>query len=400
MLAVKHFVTFPISDDQKGPCHKALQAVSMLALGLFVPKCEDDGYYSPQQHHGSTGQSWCVTTEGKEIGRTRTSPGQPPVDCIKGTSVFRREGFMEGTLLVETETGRQGDREAGRQGGREAGRQGGREAGRQGGREAGRQGGREAGRQGGREAGRQGGREAGRQGGREAGRQGGREAGRQGGREAGRQGDRETERQRDRETERDIPTFGDRTKFKHNGSQISGFSRATLCHKKRFCWTYSHRRAAVTSTSSYLTGCTLQRSGGCFQSVFITISVYLIPLRRSPNPIHLKGRPYFKHEEWWRCYTPSLVTGPQTNNRVFIMYIFHLNGWHAYQLQLTWLCVLYAAWACRTSHSIFLLFLRDCLGSNLCSHKKLILSVEQSENNQESQKIYLNNISDIRCMCQ
>ena len=264
MLAVKHFVTFPISDDQKGPCHKALQAVSMLALGLFVPKCEDDGYYSHQQHHGSTGQSWCVTTEGKEIGRTRTSPGQPPVDCIKGTSVFRREGFMEGTLLVETETGRQGDRETGRQGDREAGRQGGREAGRQGGREAGRQGGREAGRQGGREAGRQGGREAGRQGGREAGRQGGREAGRQGGREqggreagrqggreagrqggreagrqegreAGRQGDRETERQRDRETERDIPTFGDRTKFKHNGSQISGFSRATLCHKKRFC---------------------------------------------------------------------------------------------------------------------------------------------------------------------
>ena len=83
-----------------GPCHKALLALPRpIPIGTFVPTCEDDGYYSPQQTWGSTGESWCVTREGKEIAGTRTSPGQPPYDCNKGTPVvFTGNESREGSL--------------------------------------------------------------------------------------------------------------------------------------------------------------------------------------------------------------------------------------------------------------------------------------------------------------
>ena len=74
-----------VSDDPKGPCHVELLALpDPIPIGAFVPQCEDDGYYQPQQFHGSTGQSWCVTREGEEIDGTRTLPGQPITDCRIG----------------------------------------------------------------------------------------------------------------------------------------------------------------------------------------------------------------------------------------------------------------------------------------------------------------------------
>ncbi|XP_057685264.1 nidogen-2 isoform X2 [Corythoichthys intestinalis] len=50
-------------------------------LGAFVPQCDADGEYSPQQCHGSTGQCWCVDSQGQERPGTRTPPGTTPIDC-------------------------------------------------------------------------------------------------------------------------------------------------------------------------------------------------------------------------------------------------------------------------------------------------------------------------------
>ncbi|XP_038151837.1 nidogen-2 isoform X5 [Cyprinodon tularosa] len=52
-------------------------------LGAYVPQCDKDGHYLPQQCHGSTGHCWCVDSEGQERAGTRTPPGTPRVDCSK-----------------------------------------------------------------------------------------------------------------------------------------------------------------------------------------------------------------------------------------------------------------------------------------------------------------------------
>ncbi|XP_077147356.1 saxiphilin-like isoform X3 [Ranitomeya variabilis] len=60
--------------------NKVLSATEPL-LGTFVPDCDENGYFSPLQFHGSTGYSWCVTKNGDEIKGTRTGPGQTPPTC-------------------------------------------------------------------------------------------------------------------------------------------------------------------------------------------------------------------------------------------------------------------------------------------------------------------------------
>ncbi|XP_037127571.1 nidogen-2 isoform X19 [Syngnathus acus] len=50
-------------------------------LGAFVPECDTNGRYTPQQCHGSTGHCWCVDSQGQERPGTRTLPGTTPVDC-------------------------------------------------------------------------------------------------------------------------------------------------------------------------------------------------------------------------------------------------------------------------------------------------------------------------------
>ncbi|XP_077147377.1 saxiphilin-like [Ranitomeya variabilis] len=60
--------------------NKVLSATEPL-LGAFVPDCDEKGYFSPLQFHGSTGYSWCVTKNGDEIKGTRTGPGQTPPTC-------------------------------------------------------------------------------------------------------------------------------------------------------------------------------------------------------------------------------------------------------------------------------------------------------------------------------
>ncbi|XP_069493571.1 nidogen-2 [Ambystoma mexicanum] len=50
-------------------------------VGAHVPQCDSEGNYTPQQCHGSTGECWCVDTNGREIAGTRTRPGSPPHRC-------------------------------------------------------------------------------------------------------------------------------------------------------------------------------------------------------------------------------------------------------------------------------------------------------------------------------
>uniref|UniRef100_A0A4W6BYD2 Thyroglobulin type-1 domain-containing protein n=1 Tax=Lates calcarifer TaxID=8187 RepID=A0A4W6BYD2_LATCA len=50
-------------------------------LGAYVPQCDDNGQYVPQQCHSSTGYCWCVDSRGQERRGTRTPPGTPSVDC-------------------------------------------------------------------------------------------------------------------------------------------------------------------------------------------------------------------------------------------------------------------------------------------------------------------------------
>ena len=72
-----------------GPCQKAVQAITKeeTITGTFTPTCEEDGYYSPKQFYGVSGESWCVTRDGEEVEGTRTTRGQPPKDCSKGTAI-------------------------------------------------------------------------------------------------------------------------------------------------------------------------------------------------------------------------------------------------------------------------------------------------------------------------
>uniref|UniRef100_A0A3Q1B0P7 Nidogen 2a (osteonidogen) n=1 Tax=Amphiprion ocellaris TaxID=80972 RepID=A0A3Q1B0P7_AMPOC len=51
--------------------------------GVFVPQCDANGEYTPQQCHGSSGHCWCVDSRGQERAGTRTPPGTPSVDCSR-----------------------------------------------------------------------------------------------------------------------------------------------------------------------------------------------------------------------------------------------------------------------------------------------------------------------------
>uniref|UniRef100_A0A8C5P9T4 Nidogen 1 n=1 Tax=Leptobrachium leishanense TaxID=445787 RepID=A0A8C5P9T4_9ANUR len=47
-------------------------------VGQFIPQCDDNGNYSPQQCHASSGYCWCVDRNGDEIDGTRVGPGRTP----------------------------------------------------------------------------------------------------------------------------------------------------------------------------------------------------------------------------------------------------------------------------------------------------------------------------------
>uniref|UniRef100_A0A8C9CD24 Nidogen 1 n=1 Tax=Phocoena sinus TaxID=42100 RepID=A0A8C9CD24_PHOSS len=82
--------------------------------GLFVPECDEHGYYAPTQCHGSTGYCWCVDRDGREVEGTRTTPGmRPPCLSTVAPPVHHRPSvptavipLPPGTHLLFAQTGK------------------------------------------------------------------------------------------------------------------------------------------------------------------------------------------------------------------------------------------------------------------------------------------------------
>ncbi|XP_070814042.1 LOW QUALITY PROTEIN: nidogen-2 [Chaetodon trifascialis] len=66
---------------------QTISAEGYPVFGVFVPQCNADGQYTPQQCHSSSGHCWCVDSRGQERAGTRTPPGAPPVDCDRPVPV-------------------------------------------------------------------------------------------------------------------------------------------------------------------------------------------------------------------------------------------------------------------------------------------------------------------------
>lgn len=68
---------------QDPPCLTQLINIQRLQggkkpLGIFLPTCDEDGYYKATQCHSSVGQCWCVDRYGNELGGSRSGG---PSDC-------------------------------------------------------------------------------------------------------------------------------------------------------------------------------------------------------------------------------------------------------------------------------------------------------------------------------
>ncbi|CAL8326940.1 unnamed protein product [Lota lota] len=63
--------------------------LASVRVGAYVPQCNDDGTFTPQQCWGSTGYCWCVNIyTGEEIPGTRTPPGTLPTRCTSDGEYF------------------------------------------------------------------------------------------------------------------------------------------------------------------------------------------------------------------------------------------------------------------------------------------------------------------------
>uniref|UniRef100_A0A672L3D3 SPARC (osteonectin), cwcv and kazal like domains proteoglycan 3 n=1 Tax=Sinocyclocheilus grahami TaxID=75366 RepID=A0A672L3D3_SINGR len=81
----------------KGPCQSEItiihkQQAGKKLLGPYIPSCDEDGFYRPQQCHRSRGQCWCVDRNGNEIEGSHT---HGPADCGK-----RGASYITSDLLI------------------------------------------------------------------------------------------------------------------------------------------------------------------------------------------------------------------------------------------------------------------------------------------------------------
>eukprot|EP00794_Sanderia_malayensis_P014103 gene14103-15576_t len=67
-------------------------------VGAFVPRCEEDGTFSPSQCHGSTGYCWCVTKNGTTLEHTKMRFNKPECKTILAGNItaceHRRQFIM------------------------------------------------------------------------------------------------------------------------------------------------------------------------------------------------------------------------------------------------------------------------------------------------------------------
>jgi hypothetical protein len=88
--------TFRSGEPECTICHikrsEALRPTGF--VGGFIPECDEDGLFTPTQHRGSTGESWCVNRyTGEEIQGTRQGPSsQRAIDC-KGLTLLAGLGM-------------------------------------------------------------------------------------------------------------------------------------------------------------------------------------------------------------------------------------------------------------------------------------------------------------------
>ncbi|XP_038842473.1 equistatin-like [Salvelinus namaycush] len=72
----------------KTPCERARDAALRRPIGAFIPTCDDDGQYTPEQCSGSTGYCWCVTRTGQKIPGTETPPGTA-INCTSQHGIIQ-----------------------------------------------------------------------------------------------------------------------------------------------------------------------------------------------------------------------------------------------------------------------------------------------------------------------
>ncbi|XP_064632847.1 proteoglycan Cow-like [Lineus longissimus] len=70
--------SLPVQTDRKGR--------PKVTPGLFVPKCDSDGFYLPEQCHSSVGQCWCVDRNGRELDKSRVRGN---ADCQASNTYIR-----------------------------------------------------------------------------------------------------------------------------------------------------------------------------------------------------------------------------------------------------------------------------------------------------------------------
>ncbi|CAL2042227.1 unnamed protein product [Caenorhabditis brenneri] len=80
---------FTFSDDlrHEPPCHKAKHDVDPHLLGVFLPRCDLEGFYKPEQCHD--GHCWCVDRYGREFDQSRIQNSLP--DCGQYASDLTEE---------------------------------------------------------------------------------------------------------------------------------------------------------------------------------------------------------------------------------------------------------------------------------------------------------------------
>uniref|UniRef100_A0A674DQ06 SPARC (osteonectin), cwcv and kazal like domains proteoglycan 1 n=1 Tax=Salmo trutta TaxID=8032 RepID=A0A674DQ06_SALTR len=65
-------------------------------IGVYIPRCSEEGYFKPTQCHGSTGQCWCVDKYGNEIAGSRKQ-GNPTCGKTNHSSHLAESFFKETT---------------------------------------------------------------------------------------------------------------------------------------------------------------------------------------------------------------------------------------------------------------------------------------------------------------
>ncbi|XP_029464896.1 testican-2 isoform X2 [Rhinatrema bivittatum] len=75
---------------EKPPCLVELEKIQIQEAakkkpGVFIPSCDEDGYYRKMQCDGNSGECWCVDQLGRELTGTRIH-GNPDCDDIVGFS--------------------------------------------------------------------------------------------------------------------------------------------------------------------------------------------------------------------------------------------------------------------------------------------------------------------------